>query len=143
MTLLSIASDQTMISSLAILSGWRPAVAALFVAALLVSLDERADASCGDWLAHDSMPAEQHEQPADVELPRDVPPPCSSGECRQAPSHPLPVSPYRSFTPQPDEWGALAHFALRLKSADHRFALEVPLHFPEGLRVSLERPPRS
>jgi hypothetical protein len=123
--------------------GWRHAVAALFVMALQVSMGERANASCGDWLAHDSMPAEQQEQSADAEGPRDVPSPCSSGQCRQAPDHPLPGSPHRSLTPQPDQWGALGDFDLGLKSDHDRFALEVPLRFPEGLRLPLERPPRS
>lgn len=122
--------------------GWRFAVMALFAMALQVSLGERANASCGDWLAHDGMPSEE-QQPADIDEPRDVPAPCSSGHCRQAPDHPLPGSPHRSFTPQPDQWGALADFAVRLKSGQDRFALEVPLHFPEGLRLLLERPPRS
>lgn len=120
---------------------WRPATVVVSVIALQMVLVAHADASCGDWLAHDSMAAEQ-EQPADVEKPRDMPAPCSSGQCRQTPDYPLPGSPHRSFTPQPDQWGALADFALRLKSAHDRFTLEVPLHFPAAHRLPLERPPR-
>jgi hypothetical protein len=121
--------------------GGRPAVVALFVIALQVSLGERADASCGDWLAHEGMPT-QNQEPAAADEPRDVPSPCSSGQCRQAPHQPLPVSPPRSVTPQLDQWATLADAGLTPCSAKRRSSLEVPLNFPEGYRSPLERPPR-
>lgn len=121
--------------------GWHPALAVVLAIAFQSALSESAEASCGDWLAHDSMPAEQQE-PAESEPAREMPSPCSSGECRRAPDVPLPGSPQRSLTPQPDQWGALADLDLRLSSPGDRFALEVPLHFPDGGNARLERPPR-
>lgn len=123
-------------------SGRWPVAAALLVFALQAGLGSTAQASCGDWLAHDGSSASEH--PSSGEHRADgVPSPCSRGECRRAPDQPLPGSPFRSFTPQTDQWGTLADFALELKSVRDRFAPDVPLHFPDGQRVPLERPPRA
>ena len=114
-----------------------PVAAFLLVAASA----DRADASCGDWLAgHDSMPGHQADVTGTAPAPAA---PCDGPLCRRdrgdAPA--VPPAPTRQLD-QSERWCRLAEELASRPDLSSRIASEAEPSPLTGFRLSIERPPR-
>lgn len=117
---------------------WRVALAAAVALWLHGVLSREARASCGDWLADPTMPAQAAHEPGDQ-----APAPCRHGECRQAPTPPLPSPPPPTVQRDLERWCHPGGMSLCLLSESSRLCWLETILLPEGCPTRIERPPRS
>jgi hypothetical protein len=126
--------------------------------AMLACGASRADATCGDWLAHaGEMPALHTGETVDEKKSRDpsstsqrdrsrslpVSKPCHGPFCRSAPSQPAPTSPANAF-PQIEKLALFGEAVLNLTQCGQLiFGDEANAHPLRGFPALIDHPPRS
>jgi hypothetical protein len=101
---------------------------------------DRAEASCGDWLADHYAPPGQTEQLDDRPL---LPATCHGPNCRQSREQlpVIPPAPNRQFD-RPERWCRLIEEPTALPTLSFLLPPEADLFLVSAFSVRIERPPR-